>query len=94
MSWAEAIAKGITNKAVEGDVSAARELRESTEGKTPDRVMVGGLEDAPPIAHEMSEIDARLNTLLNGVPTQLSESSGKSGALGTPGAAIKAGKKS
>ncbi len=40
LTWAEAVAYGIANAAVGGEVPAAKELREATEGKLPENLNV------------------------------------------------------
>ena len=94
LTWAEAIAKGIIEVAAHGDVSAAREVRETTEGKTPDKVMVGGLEDAPPIRQEIGELDARISELIGSPGMEQIKPRGEGGADSSVGKKAKASKKS
>lgn len=93
MTWAEAIAKGIISAAANGDVSAAREVREVTEGKIPDRHQFGGLEDTPPIQMEVDQIDERLYRLLNISASAAAQPGTEDRANSAAGAAKQASKK-
>ncbi len=44
-TWADAIALGIARKAIAGDVNAAKEQREATEGKAPQRIEIATPKD-------------------------------------------------
>jgi hypothetical protein len=41
LTWAEAIALGMAKSAARGDTPAAKEIRETTEGKLPEHLRVG-----------------------------------------------------
>lgn len=47
LTWGEAIAHGMMRVAVGGDVQAAKELRESTEGKIADKMQLTGKDGQP-----------------------------------------------
>ena len=52
LTWAEAIAYGMARAAARGETTAAKELRETTEGATPKNIRIGDPEGnalAPPI---------------------------------------------
>jgi hypothetical protein len=44
-TWAEVISRGMLQSAYKGEVSAAKEIREVTEGKTPETVYLSGGKD-------------------------------------------------
>ncbi len=45
LTWAEAIALGMCMAAAKGETSAAREVRETTEGRIPQTMNIGGTID-------------------------------------------------
>jgi hypothetical protein len=45
LTWAEAIALGMCMAAARGETSAAREVRETTEGRIPEVMNIGGTID-------------------------------------------------
>jgi hypothetical protein len=47
LTWAEAIAVGMAQAAARGETTAAKELRETTEGKTPENIRIGDPEGKP-----------------------------------------------
>lgn len=74
-TWAEAIAAGLARAAATGDTAAAKEIREVTEGKLPDKLKVEGKIDytAGKAAKDVLLDKLLPKGLVNGDPTTGSE---------------------